>query len=182
MGTGIGASLVSASPGTTIASSTYNSNLTSLNNAGVSNDGGNVQTDGSGNITATGFIVGTSGHFTLGTSGTVRFSTHDVLYVESASGHTDLQLYGSGGQIRFKDASGNTVAAINPSDHSFALADGSQVLHDIVYVNTGANETYFQALGSGKIRFKDNNGNDLASLDSSGNWRTKGTQTASVTP
>jgi hypothetical protein len=74
------------------------------------------------------------------------------------------------------------LAAINPSDHSLAFADSGQNLHDIIYVNTGANETYIQALGSGKIRIKDNNGNDLASFDSSGNLRTKGTMTASTTP
>jgi hypothetical protein len=159
-----------------------NSNFSAINSAALPSDSGAISTSGGGIITATGFAIGNSEHIVLGTSSTIRFNSQDVLYIESATGHTDIQLYGAGGQIRFKDSSANTIAAINPSNHSLAFADGSTVLHDVVYVNTGAGETYFQMVGGGKMRFKDSNGNDLASFDTSGNLRTKGTVTASVTP
>lgn len=57
MPTGIGASLTSASPGTTISSSTYNSNQNNLNNSGISNDSGSISTSGSGTMTLPGLIV-----------------------------------------------------------------------------------------------------------------------------
>jgi hypothetical protein len=178
----LGLALTTFVPSTTISSSSMNSNFSAINAAALPSDSGAISTSGGGILTATGFTLGNSEHIILGTSSTIRFNSQDVLYTETASGHTDIQLYGSGGQIRFKDQSGNTIAAINPADHSLAFADSGQNLHDIIYVNTGANETYIQALGSGKIRIKDNNGNDLASIDNSGNLRTKGTMTASVTP
>jgi hypothetical protein len=49
MGSGIGASLTTFSPGTTIASSPANSNFSALNAGGISNDG-IITTTGSGNI------------------------------------------------------------------------------------------------------------------------------------
>jgi len=51
MGSGIGASLTTFSSGTTIQSSQVNSNFSALNNGGVSNDSGNITTDGTGVIT-----------------------------------------------------------------------------------------------------------------------------------
>lgn len=182
---GIGASLTTFVTSTTISSSAMNSNFSSINSSGVSNDSGSISTSGGGIITATGFVLGSSEHINLGSGTTIQFNAgagaHDVFYVETASGHTDVQCYGSG-QIRFKDSSGNTIVAVNPSNHSIAFADGSSALHDVISVNTGAGETYFQMEGGGKIRFKDSGGNDLASIDTSGNLRTKGTVTASVTP
>jgi hypothetical protein len=133
-------------------------------------------------ITSTGLVIGSSEHIVLGSTSTVRFNSQDVLYVETAVGFTDIQAYGPGGQIRFKDSSASTVAAIVPADHSLAFADSGGNLRNIVYANTGAGELYLQMIGSGKIRFKDSGGNDLASIDTSGNLRTKGTVTASVTP
>jgi hypothetical protein len=133
-------------------------------------------------ITATGLTIGSSEHITLGSSSTIRFGTQDVLYVETASGHTDIQLYNSSGQIRFKDASGNTFAAMNASTHGLDFADSGQNLHDCMYVNTGSNELYIQMFGSGNMVFKDNNGNNMAHLDHSGNLVLKGTLTQSGTP
>jgi hypothetical protein len=57
MGTGIGASLTTFSSGTTISSSSVNGNFTSLNNSGISNDSGNISTNGSGQMTLPGLIV-----------------------------------------------------------------------------------------------------------------------------
>jgi hypothetical protein len=179
---GIGASLTTFISGNVISSSAVNNNFSSLNSSGLSNDSGSISTSGGGIITSTGLVIGSSEHIVLGSTSTVRFNSQDVLYIESAVGFTDIQAYGPGGQIRFKDNSANTVAAIVPADHSLAFADGGGNLHDTLYVNTGANELYIQLFGSAKLRIKDQGGNDLASLDPSGNWRTKGTQTASVTP
>lgn len=51
MGTGIGASLITFSPDTTIASAQANSNFAALDSGGLANDGGNITTDGAGNFT-----------------------------------------------------------------------------------------------------------------------------------
>lgn len=182
---GLGLSLTTFSPGSTISSSSMNSNFSSINNAALPNDSGAISTDGSGVITSTGLIIGSSEHITLGSSSTIRFTdgttTNDVLYVEAA-GHTDIQTWKSGGKVNIKDNSANTFIAFNPSSHGLQYADSNSVLHDVLYVNTGANETYLQLFGNAKLKIKDQNGNDLASLDTSGNWKTKGTQTASTTP
>jgi len=179
---GIGASLTTFSPGSTIQSSQVNGNFTSLNNSGLSNDSGSISTSGGGVITAAGFVTSSGDNISISTSGKLQFGSNNVMYVETATGFLDLQAYGAGGKVVFKDSSGNSIAAINPSSHALQLVDNSAVYHDIIYANTGSAETYFQMLGGGKMRFKDSGGNDIASLDASGNWRTKGTQTASVTP
>lgn len=57
MVSGIGASITSFSPGTLIASATANANFASLNSSGVSNDGGNITTDGAGTITSVGITT-----------------------------------------------------------------------------------------------------------------------------
>jgi hypothetical protein len=182
---GIGAAITTFSTNTTISSSAMNSNFSSLNNAGLGNDSSAISTSGTGIITATGFSLGNSEHVLLGTGSTIQFTngttTNDTFYVETAPGHTDIQCFGTG-QIRFKDHSGNTVAAVNPSNHSFALADSGQNLHDIVYVNTGSNETYFQMMGSGNFIVKDQNGTNLMHIDHSGNMVIKGSLTQNGTP
>lgn len=57
MGVGIGATLVNISNGTTANAPDVLTSLTDLNNAGVSNDGGTISTNGAGVITMLGAIV-----------------------------------------------------------------------------------------------------------------------------
>jgi len=83
MPTGIGASLTSASPGTTIASATYNSNQNALNNAGISNDSGSISTNGSGVLTAVGLVAGNSG-LTTNSTGLANLAAK----IQSVSGDT----------------------------------------------------------------------------------------------
>src|SRR5580765_143575 len=57
MGIGIGASITHFSAGTTISSTNVNNDFDSLNSNGVSNDNGNISTDGSGTMTLVGLIA-----------------------------------------------------------------------------------------------------------------------------
>jgi hypothetical protein len=61
MGVGIGASLITEVANTLAKSSDMNSNLTAINNAGISNDSGVISTNGSGTMTLPGIIVGNAG-------------------------------------------------------------------------------------------------------------------------
>jgi hypothetical protein len=179
---GIGASLTTFSPGTTISSSAINANFSSLNSSGLSNDSGAISTSGGGVITATGFVTSSGDNVSISTSGKLQFGSNNVMYVETANGFLDLQMYGSGGKITFKDNSGNSVAAINPGTHSLQFVDNSSVYRDALYINTGAGEIYIQQIGSGKFIVKDVNGNNLFSVDSSGNLKSKGSLTQNTTP
>ena len=182
MGVGIGASLTTFSPGTTIQSSQVNSDLAAINSSGVSNDSGSISTSGGGVITATGFTTSTGGNVTVSATGKIYFGSNPCIFVEKAVGFLDLQAYGSGGKIVFKDSSSNPIAAINPGTHSLQFIDSSSVYRDAIYVNTGAGELYAQQIGSGKFIVKDVNGNNLFSVDSSGNLKSKGSLTQNTTP
>lgn len=57
MGTGIGASITTFSPGTTISSSSMNSSLSAINSGGIANDSGSISTSGSGTMTLPGLIT-----------------------------------------------------------------------------------------------------------------------------
>lgn len=57
MGVGIGASLTTLTNGTTANAPDVMASLNNLNNGGVSNDGGNISTNGSGIITCPGLVV-----------------------------------------------------------------------------------------------------------------------------
>lgn len=57
MGTGLGLGLTSFSSGTTISSSSMNSNFSAINNGAIANDAGSITTDNSGTITSVGITT-----------------------------------------------------------------------------------------------------------------------------
>jgi hypothetical protein len=104
----------------------------------------------------------------------------DILYTD-ASNETCLQIPAANKPILFKKSDGTTICGIDATNSTFQFNSGG-TMKDMLYINSGSGETYFQAIGTGKIRIKDSSGGDLFSIDSSGNVRAKGTITASVTP
>lgn len=169
MTTGINATITTLTDGTTAHAGDVMASLNSLNSNGVSNDGGNIQTDGSGNIIWAG---------KLGKS-----SVGDVMDA-TVNGGNDTVLKSRGtGSIDFQQGSSNVA--------QFTLASGTAALQlsdagtfkPVVYVDA-AHETILQmANNSGvKVFVKDAAGGALFSIDTSGNVRAKGTVTASVTP
>lgn len=182
---GIGASITTFSPGSTISSSTMNSNFSSINNSGLSNDGGNITTDGGGNMGMTSLTIN-SGHITMPNNTTLQFkntggTAKDVLTINGAN-QTQLQAGTTGGTIAFSDANGTIHMAFNMTNNSFQFKDSGNVLRDIVYLDGANSTTIQQGNSSNKMYFKNASGGALASLDGSGNFRCAGTVTASVTP
>lgn len=86
MPSGIGASIITFSAGTTIQPGDVNTNFSNLNSGGVSNDSGTITTNGSGIMTLVGLIAGVSliqspGKVTQlsgSTSGSMRVVEHFV--------------------------------------------------------------------------------------------------------
>lgn len=133
-----------------------------------------VQVEGSG-----GLQLG-PGIFLNGTNN--ANTAHANLVGVDSAGNTAFQAFPDTNKIVIYDKNGVACFAFAPATKSLQIADSGNVLRDVLYVNTGAGETYWQAIGTGKIRIKKNDGTDLFSIDSSGNVRPKGTITASVTP
>lgn len=80
------------------------------------------------------------------------------------------------------NAGGQIICSAPASgDSQFQAVNSSGVVKDVLYINS-ANNLCVQSPIAGKVYIRDNNGNNLFSVDSSGNVRAKGTVTASVTP
>ena len=100
-----------------------------------------------------------------------------------ASQAADVYYKAHGGQILFQCTNGSATAGFHvPSAGTtvFQLADGG-TLKDVLYVDS-AHEVNLQMSSSTKIFFRDPTGVALASIDSSGNMRLKGSLTQNTTP
>lgn len=159
MSTGIGASITTLTNGTTANASDVMSSLNSLNSNGVSNDGGHIQTDGSGNVVFGG---------TLGVVGAA-----DLI---DASG-TGTYVKARGGAIIFQSPSGTGQWRFDPNKKLGVASAG-----DFVDASAGT-DIYIKNPGSGKIIFQNPGGTNVGRFDAtSGNLTIKGSLTQNGTP
>src|SRR6266849_851742 len=103
-----------------------------------------------------------------------KSSSGDII---DAGAGTDTYIKARGGKIICQSPNGTSLWMINPGTKGLEFNNVP-----IIYINTGAQETYIQMYGNGHIIFKDKFGNNIASLDSSGNMRLKGSLTQNTTP
>lgn len=185
---GNGASIDASSNFNGNATNTNTVNATTVNCTTVNSGSGGVNVNNSGNLVVTGTSSLDNGKITTDGSGHITIPNGVSLKAKNASGtgktilwldnlnNTQLQC-ADGGIIQFDKSDGSTILQISAST-GIQASNGA----DILYFNTSTGELYVQAPGSGKIYFKNSNGTNRASIDSSGNLRCAGTVTGSTTP
>jgi len=109
-----------------------------------------------------------------------KSSAGDIL---DANDGSNIYIKANGGNIIFQSPNGTSVANIDVANNALSLVGQGGSLKNVISANHGAGELYIVGItNTNKIFIKSANGNNLMSIDPSGNVRCAGTLTQNVVP